>query len=231
MGIGVGEFGRATRRTIRSPINPLDKSTIVSVYPKSIHEEKCTIEPGIFDIEAAPSNDFTILVVGPSSWWKDVDPEQPLLEITNGSIQVADSVIKDYANGLFMCNMGDAMPGLFFLPGEHNKPAILTRFKEKLDQARGRQKKWYEKLVTAGDILWARSNGNPLSISDDMRLAAQELQLKEKPWLRDFTTLQMINCKFCGSLGRPGFPVCATCNHVIDEALYNQMKGLDKKVS
>jgi hypothetical protein len=231
MSIGVGEFGRNVRRTMRAPTNPLDKSTIVSVYPREIHETKCTLEPGVFDIPAAPDKGFSLLVVGVSSWWKDVDPDQPLLEITVSSVMVANSVIRDYANGLFMCDMGESMPGLFYVPGEHDKASISLKFAPQLEVARKRQRTWYERLIKAGDVLWARSQGNPLAISDDMRLAAQELQLRDKPWLADFTTLQMINCQFCGTLLRPGFPVCSQCSHVVDQAMYEKLGGATRKVS
>jgi hypothetical protein len=57
-----------------------------------------------------------------------------------------------------------------------------------------------------------------------MRLAAQELNLTEKPWLQDFTTVALVNCPFCGTLVKPGFPVCITCHHVINPELYAKMK-------
>src|SRR5687768_15368088 len=88
------------RRTIRAPVNPMDKATIISIYPKPIHEQKWTIEPGVFDIPAGSVESPGLLVVGPSSWWREIDYEQPLLEIPVGSIQIADSIVKDWSNGL-----------------------------------------------------------------------------------------------------------------------------------
>ena len=76
VGQGFGGFG-ANRRTIRSPINPMDKSTIVSIYPREIDEVKHTIEPGRFHINAGSRDKPSSLVVGTSVWWKDIDPEQP----------------------------------------------------------------------------------------------------------------------------------------------------------
>jgi hypothetical protein len=107
-----------TRRTIRAESNPLDKSTVVSIYPRELVERKPTIQPGIFTIPAGSIEKPTLVVVGPSSWWRDIDIEQPLLEIVNGSVQVANSIVVDYCNGLLGCNMRDTMPGLFWVPGE-----------------------------------------------------------------------------------------------------------------
>lgn len=221
--IGSAPWQNVHRRTIRAPINPLDKSTIISIFPKSIRETKPTIQPGIFEIGPGTYDKPAILVVGPSSWWREIDDEQPLLEIPVSSIQIADSVVRDYANSLLASNGADCAPGLFYIMGPKTVDQIKKENKAELDKALASQRKWYTELVKVGDILWARSNGNPLSISDDMRLAAQELNLKEKPWLVDFTTMTMVNCKFCGTLARPGFPICPSCKHVIDEEAYKRM--------
>src|SRR6187399_2848659 len=117
----VGEFPgiqQTGRRTIRAPINPMDKSTVVSILPKEIHERKATIQPGFFDLAPGTFDNPSILVVGPSSWWREIDENQPLLEIPVSSIQIADSVVRDYCNGILACNMADQQPGLFYIHGE-----------------------------------------------------------------------------------------------------------------
>src|SRR5258708_2992817 len=120
------------RRTIAAPVNPLDKCTIVSIYPREIRETKPTIQPGKFHILAGSIKKPSILIVGPSSWWKEIDEEQPLLEIPNSSIQVADSIVKDYCNGLLGCNMGESMPGIFWVPGAWNLTQVKEKFSDKL---------------------------------------------------------------------------------------------------
>lgn len=200
------------KRTIRGPVNPMDKSTIVSILPKEIDEVKHTIQPGRFIIPPGSYEKPSILVVGPSSWWREIDEEQPLLEIPQSSIQIADSVVRDYCNGIFGCNMGDSMPGLFYVPGEHNVPSIKKSFQHELDKANQKQRNWFSILVRIADSLWARSNGNPLSISEDMRLAARELGITVKDWLKDFQAMEMVRCKACGSLKNPQFPICASCH-------------------
>lgn len=214
----VGEFpglnNPANRRTIRAPVNPLDKSTIVSILPKFISERKVTIQPGIFELLPGTYEKPSILIVGPSSWWREIDEQQPLLEIPVSSIQIADSVVRDYCNGLLGCNMGDQMPGLFYIPGEETVESLKKNHKPLLDQALARQKKWYLELIRIADILWSRTNGNPLSISDDARLACRELNIETKPWLGDLRTSELVRCAACGSLRNPLFPVCPTCKSV-----------------
>lgn len=212
------------RRTIRGPINPLDKSTIVSIYPKTLDERKPTISPGQFKLNAGSVQKPEILIVGPSSWWRDIDEDQPLLEIPVSSIQIADAVVRDYCNGILGCDMAESMPGLFYVPGakldakqQPDYPATLAwifkEYKSQLDAAERRQKNWYTILIKLADSLWARSNGNPLAISDDMRMAARELNLSQtKDWMKDFQMVDMVRCKACGSLKNPQYPICAQCH-------------------
>ena len=215
------EIGRnALRRVIRAASNPMDKSTIVSIYPRGFIEKKVTIQPGIFVVPAGRRKKPSILVVGTSSWWKEIDPDQPPLEITVSSIQVADSIIRDYSNGLLACDMGGAMPGLFYLPGDWKVEEILERNIAELDDAEVKQNKWYKNLVERADTDWARSNGNPLSVSDLMRLAAVELQFTDKPWLKDFKTMLLENCPACGQLRDAQYPVCQHCHNVINREQY-----------
>lgn len=212
-------FRELNRRTVRAPVNPLDKSTVVSIFPKEIDERKWTIQPGRFQIQPGSFEHPSVLVVGPSSWWKELDEEQPLLEIPCSSIQVADSIVRDYCNGILASNMGDTMPGLFFVPGEFNADGIKRERRGQLNKALECQTNWYKVLIKIADAFWARTNGNPLSISDDMRLAAKELNLDSgKEWTKDTQTLELVRCVACGTLGNPLFPVCAVCKAVKDVA-------------
>jgi hypothetical protein len=204
------------RRTTRAPINPIDKSTVVSIFPKEIKEVKATITPGIFSIKPGHYDNPTLLVVGPSSWWKEVDEEQPLLEIPCSSNQVADAIVKDYCNGMLGSNMTNSMPGLFWIPGEVTIEDLRTKYIVALNKARDKQNKFYEALIKFADTFWARTNGSPLCISDEMRLAARELGLENKEWMRDFVTMGKINCKACGAPVNPMYPVCGTCKAIID---------------
>lgn len=211
----VGEFvNLSKRKLIRSVKNPLDKCTIVSIFPKPIQEHKYTIEPGLFNIPAGTYEKPASLVVGPSSWWREIDLDQPMLEIPVSSIQIADSVIRDYCNGMLGCNMGDAMPGLFFILGEQNPLDIQVKFREKLAEVKTKQDNWFKILVRIADSLWARTNNNPLVIADEMRLAAKVLNFNDKPWLKDFITVELKPCQACGTLRNPSFPVCQSCKNV-----------------
>lgn len=218
--MAIGNFpGMAVlnRRTIRANVNPLDKSTIVSIFPKDVYEVKPTIQPGVFFIPAGSLAKPSIVVVGPSSWWKDVDENQPLLEIPSSSIQIADSIVKDYCGSLLAANAPEIMPGMFYVPGEHDVESIYTNYRNELGRANIRQRNWYTALVRLADALWANTNGNPLAISDDMRLSARELGFANKDWMADFRALEMIRCAACGALRNPLYPICGSCHTVVDK--------------
>jgi hypothetical protein len=207
----------------RAPVNPLDKSTIISIFPKQIDEYKHTLQPGRFIIPPGSYEKPSVLVIGPSSWWKEIDPEQPHIEIPQSSVVIANSVVNDYCNGLVGCDMGEKMPGLFWLPGEINPAQLVVNHKVLLDRANTRQRNWLMELVKIADVLWARTNGNPLSISNDMRMAAEMLNLKVKPWMQDFTMVQLTNCPACGHLRNNNYPICANCKTVIDKAQFEKL--------
>jgi hypothetical protein len=206
----------------RQPVNPLDKCTIVSVFPKDIYDSKPMVFPGVFAMKAAKENDFNTLIVGPSSWWKEMEEGQPPLEIIHSSIQMAESFIKDYCAQIGV-EYGSKMPGLFFVPGAVSKDEILKKYSNKLDEYRDKQKEFFHNLVKLADIMFARTNGNPITISDDARLAANYLGMKDKPWLLDYQTMEKSPCKFCGEFINPKYPVCKHCHCVIDVELANKM--------
>ncbi len=214
-GAVVGEIFK--KRAIRAPVNPMDKTTIVSIYPREIDEKKATLTPNRWIIPPGTEQVPSITIIGPSSWWREIDEEQPLLEIPVSSILVAESIVRDWMNGLVGCNMSDAMPGLFYVPGEFTPKEIMDKYAKTIKEYAEKQKNWYAVLLKLGDSLWARSRGNPLTITDDMRLAAKELGVSDKKdWMGNFQAVGMVRCKACGTLKNPDYPVCPNC-HAIDD--------------
>lgn len=211
------------RRAIRMENNPYDKSTIVSIFPKRIEEKKYTIQPGHFVIEPGTYDKPSILVIGSSSWWRDIDPDQPLLELSNSSPVVAKSVVDDFCNALLGSESEGCRPGLFWVPGEFTVEKLKIEKKALLDKARAAQNTYWKRLVELSDMLWARSNNNPLAISDDARLAANELGLKDKPWLGTFNAIQLSNCPACGELRDSNFPICRHCRTVVDPVKFKEL--------
>lgn len=223
---GANIFALNNRRTVRSQPNPLDKATIVSVFPKKIVERKETTQPGIFTIEAGNEKDPAILVVGPSSWWRDGGEDMPLIEITNSSVQVAESIVKDYCNGFPEINE-NAGPGLFFIVGECTVEDVKEKYKKALTDAITKQKNWFNNLIAMADKDWAQNNGNPRAISDLSKMAAKALNLTDRAWMKATLQAQYIACAACGNQRNPAYPICPSCNRIIDADLAKKLGILE----
>lgn len=213
----------------KAPDNPMDRCTIVSVYPRPIKENKPMVHPSVWEMPALPvekiNTDFNISVVAPTSWWKEMEDGQPWLEIVTNSMIMADSWIKDYCKMLGV-EWGVRQPGLFWVPGKHNKISIQTykneltgeTFEQLLAKARRLQEEFYKEIVRLADVMWARTNGNPLTISDDARLGAEILGVsKHKAWMQDFKAYELSNCKACGHMINPMYPICSNCRAIVNE--------------
>ena len=150
-----------------------------------------------------------------------------MLEIPNGAIQIAESFVKDWANGLIECDMNENMPGLFYVAGEFDSEGIKKNFSKELKKAEQRQKNWFNLLVKAADSDWAKTNGSPRSVSDLQRMAAQELGLTDRDWMKSTVDNNKVKCVACGSLRNPAFPVCGVCNRVVDAELAKKLGILE----
>lgn len=222
MASGFAAMRNLRRQAVRAPVNPSDKCTIISIYPKQIHEKKITLQPGEFTIEPGSYENPSLLLIGPSSWWRDVGEDEPLLEIPHSSAVMAESIIRDWMNGLLAANGVDTGPGIFWLPGNVQPNELIGKYKSQLDKAQGNQIRYYQQLVKLSDALWARTNGNPLSVPDDARLACAELQLNRE-WTQQFARPEVIKCIACGSMRNPAYPICPTCKAVVDKSAFEKM--------
>jgi hypothetical protein len=222
----LAEFKSNKVRVNRIPRSPLDICTIVSISARAIYEEKITVNPSVYNIEAAEDGDYSLLVVKAASWLKEMEIGEVDIyqEIPIGSISLANSIITDYCSGLLGYKPGIADPGLFCVAGEHTKktlegftdPITKKAFKVLLEEARVRQRNWYSELVLQTDKLWARTNGNPIVVGEDAKIAAIKLNLN-RDWMHNFASLEKINCKACGNLVNPAYPICPNCKAIINE--------------
>lgn len=215
-------FEMLNKRAVRAPSNPLDKATIVSIFPKSFLEHKVTLQPSTYEIPAGTPENPGILVVGPASWWKFTGEDQPLLEIPHSAVVMAESIVNDTIHALMAVEPGICGPGVFFVPGEKTAEQVKKEHKDQIEKAVARQRLWYSKLVEAADAEWARNNGNPLAIPNDARFAARALGL-DKPWTKDFQLAQNIPCIACGNLRNPEYPICPSCKMIVDAALATKL--------
>src|SRR5688572_5615226 len=99
-------FLNARQSAVKAPVNPMDKCTIVNIYPNVIKELKPTLEPGYWEIPAGSYDNPGILVIGPSSWWLQPDPDKPPIEIPVSAVLIANSIVTDWYCGLHKYSAG-----------------------------------------------------------------------------------------------------------------------------
>ena len=208
------------------PKNPYDKATVVSIFPKIILEIKPTIFPGRFEVPAAAKDDFELLVIESSSYYKPSTIEKmPPTEIQVNAAALAESLVQDYLSAIWLSSRGSRSPGIFWIPGEWNKKTILDykhkdgrTFSQMLEAAKTQQKEWFKLLVDAADELWARSGGNPKAIPEDSKLGAESLGIeKSKPWMQNTIAATLNNCPACGAMINLNYPVCQHCHAIINK--------------
>jgi len=216
-GLQVGEFPTNDKKIKRAMHNPMDRATIVSILPVVIEEIKPTVYPGRFLVAPGSVAKPAVLTIGPSVWYSQMPNDGPINEITHSAVQMADSIIRDYCNGMLGCDMDARRPGLFFISGEVSAAKVSMAYASELSIAESKQRAWFAELVKQADNLWARSNNDPMVIWDMMRIAAVELGMTNKDWLRDTLAMEKVKCIGCGFLRDPNFPICPTCK-LIDQA-------------
>lgn len=210
------------RNTTRQYINEHDKSSVISIYPVDITEKKVTLQPMTFHIPGGSLNKPSITLIGSASWWRDINPDEPLLEIPQPSALVAQSVVEDYVIGILGYAKDERSPGLFWLPGIVKEEELKTKYKAQLDKAVRLQDEWYKELIKMADSIWARTNGNPIAIADLMRIACKESNT-ERAWTRDFSMVTLTKCPACGAPRNPEFPICGSCKTVIDPKKFKEL--------
>jgi zinc-ribbon domain len=84
---------------------------------------------------------------------------------------------------------------------------------EELSAAAARRDQFYQRLVTDGDMMWARGHSFR-EISDLHRRAAIALGA-EREWA--YVPMRMNDCPACGEKVKPGVAVCRHCGAILDE--------------
>lgn len=211
------------RKTVRMYDSEFDRATVVSMYPLEILEYKHTIEPGIFHIPPASPEHPKLLIVTGSSWWRDISPDEPMLEVPQPSQLVANSIVNDHNRAMFGFEADKAHPALFWLPGIVTLEELDKKYKAEKEKNIKNQQNWFNNLIREADKLWARTNGNPASIPTISKIAGNFMNVK-RAWMEDFSPEEVIKCPACGVLVNPAFPVCANCKTVINKKRAEELK-------
>ncbi len=201
-----------------------DKTTIISVVPFEINENKPGLYPGHFIIPSAKKDDFEMLVVDRSVHHVYMDMDRGSLTVPTVSEEIARSICEDYSRAQLAYEKGEVEPGLFYIPGEYkDKKAVLAAHKDKIDAARARQKNWFMRLVEIADDEWNKYHSHKM-ISDVQRYAAEFLGL-EREWNVKGQVESLTQCPACKSQITVGALVCSVCRTIVNPEEYKK-RGL-----
>ena len=201
-------------------------SSVVSIVPFPIHEEKPGIYPGVFDIKKCENGIPEILIVGESIHYIEVDIGRRV-PVTNPSARVAESIVFDYVNsqiGVSPESGNNAGPGIFWVPGEATLSDIIKDYQEELEAAKERQNNWFIAMIKEADDDWERYRQHR-TITDMQRYAAKSLQY-DRPWVVKAPDLpvEMIKCPACSNEVLSGSIICNNCKCVLNVEKYKTLQ-------
>ena len=208
------------------PKNPMDKCTIVSIYPRDLEATFSTVFPGRYVIpKGSPDNPSFLVIESGSTFLASTLERMPPTEIQHSSYMLAKSIIDDTIPTMNLSGSTQG-PGVFWVYGEFRSLAELKDYKHRdnglsfaamLDNAKLRQTKYWTAVIDEADYLWANGQGNPRVIPQDAKMAAEILGMsKTKPWMATSIALDLKPCKACGEMINYIYPVCKFCHAVID---------------
>jgi len=198
-------------------------ATVVSLFPLEISETKPGLYPGYFVIPAAPMGEISYLPVGDSVYYQDTKNDIRTAIRTPFHV-VAESIVGDFQRSHIGRIVGEAEPGLFWVPGMYlSQRRIREEFAEQIEDANQKQLKWFEELVKIADDSYSRTQRHT-SVSTLQRLAAKHRGI-QRPWvLRSNDSAN--TCRFCKAETPFGAVKCPTCREIIDPVAYREMISL-----
>lgn len=203
------------------------KSSVISIVPFAIDEEKPGIYPGHFEIPPAKDNIPQILVIGESIHYVETADPDRSIPVVNPSYKVAASIVNDYINsqlGIPPNKTAICGPGIFWKVGVYDLSRIHKECADELKKQEQRQFNWFTELVRIADDDWEKTHQHR-AISDMQRFAAKWLKLN-RPWIvsLESTKFTNIDCPGCGNSLRPDIVVCPTCKVILNPTKYKTLQ-------
>ena len=160
------------------------KATVVSILPYEINDSKPNLYPGNFIIPAGKMMKPGLLAVTKSAFYIPMAFGAASLQAFSSPFEVANSIVNDYVGALYSVSE-DARPGLFVENSEFKDSDEAARLlADKIVKYNTSQRNWFMKLVNSADTEY-KSHNNANAISDLQKMAARELNLKDRTWLMD----------------------------------------------
>lgn len=205
-------------------------STVISLLPFALMEEKPHMLPAVFRVPAAEKGDIAILHVDegihyiPNPLVDEGKPGSTFRQVTS-SAEMARSIVDDYRTSHISLGEG-AEPGLFWVEHRLTKEEVKKYHADKIEEAKTKMVAWFNNLCSLADADWQR-NHNMMAVSDLQRAAAKWLGIKRE-WVEFMiSTGNLIACPYCKAQIAGDSIKCFNCKEVVNVEAYKAMqKGL-----
>lgn len=198
-------------------------STVVSIVPFDIVENKPALYPARYFIKASDGIEVEVLHVDQGHHFVYLDESRESLRVNTPSNEIARSIVDDFMSGQLRTT-GTCRPGLFWLPGYLTVEDVKSFHNEKLMRAKMYQQSWLRAIVNLADDDWKKFHQHTV-ISDFQRIAGAILKLRpeEHEWLGTRGEDTSGTCPACGLLHQKNIAVCPGCRCVLDKAKYESL--------
>jgi hypothetical protein len=222
-----------------SPVRSNDISTVISMLPYPLHEQKPGLVPGVFKIPYTAPGDFTLFSVERCQHSVYLDENRPRLIVPDPSDIVARSIVEDHKVAMICYEGGIAEPGLAWVWGEYlndddGKRSLAYAHASLLKSMISLQNEWYKRLLQMADDDWARYRQHKF-VTELQRTAATVLGQVNREWMIAHKIEEALSkCKFCFTQIHPNACICPSCHGIVDEARYKQEflnSGMIEKVN
>lgn len=213
----------------------MSKSTVISLLPFPLHEEKVGQNPHYYDIPAAVKGDLSLTVIGDASYPElipnssDTTPPRRIEIISN---KVAAGIIEGYVTSclgvsydFFDTEVGpvQALPAIFWLEGTPTKEEIKRSEAVRIKKLEAGMRQWFSRLIKLADNDWNRNKSHN-SVSSLQRAAATYLGVSRE-WNVDLTIPENLKtCPACMSVVSPLAVLCANCKFILNAEKYKTLQ-------
>jgi hypothetical protein len=191
------------------------EATVASFVPLLISEMKPGLIPEEYTIQPSDGKTPSILIVPDnveSPLYRGGD--MPAFRVPIRAEDLAKDIVESYNTSQLGYEEG-THPALFWVPGKHLAPSIMSDFKAEVDKAMKAHNRWCLKLVRLADDDWFK-NRRHKTISDIQRFAARTLGLTNKEWYATPEPEAMVECPSCTSLIPGRAKKCKVCGEFVE---------------
>lgn len=197
------------------------KSTVISIYPFALTEEKPGLLPAVYNIPAGTYEKPSILYVNDARYFIPRALDQPPIVAFEGGDIVARAIVEDFTKAQLEFTT-EAHPGLMWAPGEIKEDQVKYKFAEELKILKLKQDRWFMKLVEKADDDWNKFH-HYRSITDVQRRACEFLKLKRE-WTSVEDATKFIDCPACMTRIRDSVVVCPHCKVIVNEQMAAKLR-------